>query len=129
MHMNINDFIKDRIKQRKDTLNNLFDFYNTELISRAIKMIYCSIFSDRKIMIFGNGGSAADSQHMAAEFVNRFLINRKPLAAVALTTDSSVLTSISNDFGYSQIFSKQIEAIGQLGDVAFGLTTSETRII
>ncbi|MEW6500620.1 MAG: D-sedoheptulose 7-phosphate isomerase [Thermodesulfobacteriota bacterium] len=83
-----------------------------------------AIRSGRKIMIFGNGGSAADAQHMAAEFVNRFLINRRPLPAIALTTDSSILTSIGNDFSFDDIFLKQIQALGQAGDVALGISTS-----
>ena len=79
-----------------------------------------------KLLIFGNGGSAADAQHMAAEFVNRFLINRRPLPALALTTDTSVLTSISNDFSYDLIFVKQIQALGKPEDLALGITTSGT---
>ncbi|RUM36262.1 MAG: phosphoheptose isomerase [Desulfobulbus sp.] len=76
--------------------------------------------------IFGNGGSAADAQHMAAEFVNRFLINRRPLPALALTTDTSVLTSIGNDFSYDQIFAKQIQALAKPEDLALGISTSGT---
>lgn len=77
-----------------------------------------------KLLIFGNGGSAADAQHMAAEFVNRFLINRRPLPAIALTCDSSIITSIGNDFSFDQIFSKQIRALGKTEDLAIGITTS-----
>ena len=83
-----------------------------------------AIRNGKKILIFGNGGSAADAQHMAAEFVNRFLINRRPLPAIALTTDSSILTSIGNDFSFDDIFLKQIQALGQPGDVALGISTS-----
>ena len=75
-------------------------------------------------MIFGNGGSAADAQHLAAEFVNRFLIERPPLPAQALTTDTSILTSVANDYGYYEVFIKQIKALGRPGDVAWGLSTS-----
>ena len=77
-----------------------------------------------KILIFGNGGSAADAQHMAAEFVNRFLINRKPLAAIALTTDTSTITAIGNDFSFDEIFSKQVQALGKPEDIALGISTS-----
>jgi len=77
-----------------------------------------------KLLIFGNGGSAADAQHMAAEFVNRFLINRRPLPALALTTDTSVITSISNDFSYEQIFAKQVQALAKPEDLALGISTS-----
>ncbi len=77
-----------------------------------------------KILIFGNGGSAADAQHMAAEFVNRFLLNRRPLAAIALTTDTSTITAIANDFSFDEIFSKQIQALGTNKDLALGISTS-----
>ena len=80
--------------------------------------------SDRKVLIFGNGGSAADAQHIAAEFVNRFGIERPPLAAIALTTDTSILTSIGNDYHFEDIFSKQIHALGKKGDVAWAISTS-----
>ena len=77
-----------------------------------------------KLMICGNGGSAADAQHLAAEFVNRFLINRAPLPALALTTDTSILTSVGNDFSYDDIFAKQVEALGKKGDILLGISTS-----
>ncbi len=79
-----------------------------------------------KLLIFGNGGSAADAQHLAAEFVNRFLLDRPPLPALALTTDSSILTAVSNDFSYELIFVKQIQALGKAGDLALGISTSGT---
>lgn len=88
-----------------------------EAITKALKM-------GHKILLFGNGGSAADAQHLAAEFVNRFVIERPPLPAIALTTDTSVLTSIGNDYDFADIFSKQIRAIGQKGDIAWGMSTS-----
>jgi len=77
-----------------------------------------------KLLLFGNGGSAADAQHLAAEFVNRFLKEREALPAIALTTDTSILTCISNDRDYESIFKRQIEALGKPGDIAFGITTS-----
>jgi D-sedoheptulose 7-phosphate isomerase len=77
-----------------------------------------------KIFIFGNGGSAADAQHIAAEFVNRFLFDRPPLPAIALTTDTSILTSVGNDADFSRIFARQLEALGSKGDIAWGITTS-----
>jgi D-sedoheptulose 7-phosphate isomerase len=79
---------------------------------------------DRKLMLCGNGGSAADAQHIAAEFVNRFMMDRPPLPAVALTTDTSVITSIANDFSFDAVFSKQIKALGMEGDVLLAITTS-----
>lgn len=77
-----------------------------------------------KLMFFGNGGSAADAQHLAAEFVNRFLRDRGALAAVALTTDTSALTSIGNDLGFDQVFSRQVEALGRPGDLVVAISTS-----
>jgi D-sedoheptulose 7-phosphate isomerase len=79
-----------------------------------------------KVLLFGNGGSAADAQHIAAEFVNRFVIERPPLPAIALTTDSSALTSIANDYGYADVFAKQVRALGREGDVAIAISTSGT---
>jgi D-sedoheptulose 7-phosphate isomerase len=77
-----------------------------------------------KILILGNGGSAADAQHMAAELIGRMLVDRRPLPAIALTTDSSNLTAVGNDFGFDQVFSKQIEALGRKGDVVVAISTS-----
>jgi D-sedoheptulose 7-phosphate isomerase len=79
-----------------------------------------------KVLLFGNGGSAADAQHLAAEFVNRFVIERPPLPAIALTTDTSALTSIANDYGYNDVFAKQVRALGRRGDVAIAISTSGT---
>jgi len=93
-------------------------------ILRLAEWIQKSLEQGGKLLIFGNGGSAADAQHMAAEFVNRFLINRRPLAALALSTDTSVLTSIANDFSYDQIFAKQVQALGKPEDLALGISTS-----
>lgn len=93
-------------------------------IPLLVNWIVDALKSDNKILIFGNGGSAADAQHMAAEFVNRFLIDRRPLAAIALTTDTSILTSIGNDFSFDDIFVKQIQALGRPGDLALGISTS-----
>lgn len=94
-----------------------------DLLSAAQRLATC-FASGHKLLIFGNGGSAADAQHIAAEFVNRFSVERKPLPALALTTDTSVLTSISNDYSFYEVFSKQILAIGRKDDIAFGISTS-----
>jgi D-sedoheptulose 7-phosphate isomerase len=84
-----------------------------------------SAFSnDRKLIICGNGGSASDAQHLAAEFVNRFKMERPPLPAIAITTDTSILTSIGNDYGFDHVFSKQIKAIGVEGDILLAISTS-----
>ena len=77
-----------------------------------------------RVLMFGNGGSAADAQHVAAELVGRYLRERRGLSAVALSTDTSVLTSISNDYSFDRVFARQIEAVGRRGDVAFGISTS-----
>ncbi len=77
-----------------------------------------------KLLLFGNGGSAADAQHLAAEFVNRFQVERPPLAALALTTDTSILTAVANDYDFLQVFAKQVQALGRPGDLAWGLSTS-----
>ena len=78
------------------------------------------------VLLFGNGGSAADAQHLAAEFVNRFQVERPPLAAIALTTDTSILTAVGNDYDFQEVFVKQIQALGKKGDVAWGISTSGT---
>jgi len=96
----------------------------TDVISAAAAEIVKSFMCGGKLLLFGNGGSAADAQHIAAEFINRFTIERAPLPAIALTTDTSVLTSIANDRVYDEIFSRQVEALGRRGDVALGITTS-----
>lgn len=93
-------------------------------IVQATKIIHKSIRSGGKLLIFGNGGSAADAQHIASEFVNRFSKDRKAYSAIALTTDTSILTSIGNDRSFSNIFSRQVEALGSKGDVAWGISTS-----
>ncbi len=94
-----------------------------QLIKTTTLMTDC-ISSGNKIMLFGNGGSAADAQHIAAEFINRFEIERRPLPAIALTTDTSVITSIGNDYHFDDIFSKQVRALGNKGDVCIGISTS-----
>jgi len=95
-----------------------------EALMRAVQQIHKAVEARCKLMLFGNGGSAGDAQHMATEFVCRFVRNREALPAMALTTDSSVLTAIGNDFGFEQIFARQIRALGRPGDVAIGISTS-----
>jgi len=90
----------------------------------AAEVIVAALKSGGKLLLFGNGGSAADAQHVASELVGRFEHDRAPLAAIALTTDTSVLTSIGNDDSYERVFARQVEAIGRAGDVAFGISTS-----
>jgi len=97
---------------------------NLEVLIKAVEAIVAAFRGGNKLLLFGNGGSAADAQHIAAEFTNRFLIERPPLPAIALTTDSSALTAISNDYDYSQIFVKQLQALGKAGDIALAISTS-----
>ena len=93
-------------------------------VVRAAVTIRGAFESGGKLLVFGNGGSAADAQHLAAELVGRFVRERSGLPAVALTTDTSVLTSLANDFGFDRVFARQIEALGRPGDVALGISTS-----
>ncbi len=97
---------------------------NLDVIEQAKKLMIKSIDSKNKIMFCGNGGSAADSQHLAAELLGRYQINREPLAAIALSTDTSSITAIANDFSFNEIFSRQIKALGNPGDILYAISTS-----
>jgi len=97
---------------------------NLDTLVAVIDLIAQAFLGGNKLLTFGNGGSAADAQHIAAEFVNRFRIERPPLPALALTTDSSAITSIANDYDYKEIFAKQLKALGKEGDVALAISTS-----
>ncbi len=113
-----------KIFKESSRVKEAFINENLSKLINIIDVLTAALKSGNKILLFGNGGSAADAQHIAAEFINRFLIERPPLPAIALTTDTSVITSIGNDYDFSEIFSKQIRAIGQPGDVAWGISTS-----
>jgi D-sedoheptulose 7-phosphate isomerase len=93
-------------------------------IAQAVELMFTALSNGNKILACGNGGSAADCQHFAAELVGRFERERLPLPALALTTDTSILTAVSNDYSYQEIFSKQVQAFGQSGDVLLALSTS-----
>ena len=95
-----------------------------EQVSRATELVTDALRAGRKILFAGNGGSAADAQHLATELVVRFVVNRTALPAIALTTDSSIMTAIGNDFGFEQLFARQIAALGQPGDVVVAISTS-----
>jgi D-sedoheptulose 7-phosphate isomerase len=97
---------------------------NLPKLLESIKLVSHAFEAGNKLFFFGNGGSAADAQHIVAEFVNRYIMDRPPLPAIALTTDTSVLTSVSNDMAFIDIFSRQIKALGKEGDVAVGISTS-----
>lgn len=102
----------------------LSDDSNIGSIGTAVKAIIKSVKRGGKVLVFGNGGSAADSQHLAAEMVVRFEKERKAFPCIALTTDTSILTAVSNDYGYDRVFSRQIEALGAPGDVVIAISTS-----
>lgn len=93
-------------------------------IAEAVELITAALASDRKLLVCGNGGSAADSQHLAAELIGRFERERPELAAIALTTDSSILTAIANDYAFEQVFAKQVRGLGREGDVLVAISTS-----
>jgi D-sedoheptulose 7-phosphate isomerase len=113
------NIVRQSIKVKEDFLRQ-----GLEATLDAAQLIARAFLARKKLLIFGNGGSAADAQHMAAEFVNRFLMERPELPALALSTDSSALTAIANDYSFEEIFAKQIKALGQEGDVAFAISTS-----
>ena len=97
---------------------------NSAPVMDAARLIVTTLRAGGKLLLFGNGGSASDAQHVAAEFVGRFLRDRRAFAAIALTTDTSVLTAVGNDSTYEDVFARQVEALGLSGDVAMGITTS-----
>lgn len=115
----INDIVEDSIK----TKENFFK-HNTDRIESCAEKMVEALKDGKKILLCGNGGSAADCQHIAAEFINRFQMERSPLPALALTTDTSVITSIGNDYSYDDIFLKQVQALGKKGDIVIGISTS-----
>ena len=97
---------------------------NLSRLLETIRLVSQAFEAGNKLFFFGNGGSAADAQHFAAEFVNRYIMDRPPLPAIALTTDTSILTSVSNDLAFDEIFAHQLRALGKEGDVAIGISTS-----
>ena len=106
-----------------DLRNQVAQDCGENIVGAAMLIAQC-LRGGGKLLFFGNGGSAADAQHLAAEFVGRFRIERQALPAIALTTDSSILTAVGNDYGFDQIFARQVQALGQRGDVAIGISTS-----
>ncbi len=115
--------ILDLYRAHADAAEGFFTS-GTGAVERTAAVFVAALRGGRTLLFFGNGGSAADAQHLAAEFVNRFAVDRPGLSALALTTDTSVLTSIGNDQEFARIFARQIEALGRRGDVAVGLSTS-----
>ena len=115
--------IKEKIQQHENAVSLIKNNYITE-IEKVAMICKNALETNHKILICGNGGSAADSQHIAAEFVGRFVKERKGLPAIALTTDTSALTAIGNDYGYDEVFRRQVEALGRAEDVIIGISTS-----
>ena len=115
--------IRQLARQSIETKRAFFDSHADD-VARAAQMMIATILSGGKILIFGNGGSAADAQHIAAELVNRLNHDRPPIPAIALTTDTSILTSIGNDSSFDEIFERQLRALGRMGDLAIAILTS-----
>jgi D-sedoheptulose 7-phosphate isomerase len=121
------DLLREKIKfqlEESASVKEKIAAQNINEILLAFNLMHTCIKSGGKIFLCGNGGSAADAQHIAAELVVRLRSNRNPMPAIALTTDTSILTAISNDYGFSQIFARQIEALGRNNDLLIGISTS-----
>lgn len=121
--MDINSFLRgelDELAQVTAATARAVEAPFARLVDHCVQ----AVENGRKLLFFGNGGSAADAQHLAAELVVRYQADRAPVAAIALTTDTSILTAAGNDYGHEQIFARQIEALGRPGDVAIGISTS-----
>jgi D-sedoheptulose 7-phosphate isomerase len=119
MEQNIKALFNEHIEVAKNTVAQL-----TGVIEQACHVVVECSKNGKKVLLFGNGGSAADAQHIAAEFTGRFVKERRSLPAIALTTDTSALTAISNDYGYDRVFERQVEGFATPGDVLIGLSTS-----
>lgn len=117
------DLIVRSLSEHRETMERL-ERELTDAIAEAAELISTSLQSGGKVLVMGNGGSAADAQHFAAEIVGRFLKERPGLPAIALTTDSSILTAIGNDYGFDAVFKRQVEALATSGDVVIGISTS-----
>jgi D-sedoheptulose 7-phosphate isomerase len=118
----LHDTIRDRIESSVSVKSALAR--DLGVMVQVAGVLVDAFQAGRKLVLFGNGGSAADAQHIAAEFVGMFYIRRRPLSAIALTVNTSVLTAIGNDFGFDDVFQRQVEAVGEPGDVAIGISTS-----
>ncbi|MBI5198521.1 MAG: D-sedoheptulose 7-phosphate isomerase [Nitrospirae bacterium] len=121
--MNIEELVREEIRESIDIKKMILDRLIPDIV-RAVELIINSFKSNKKVLLFGNGGSAADAQHIAAEFVGRFKLERKALPAIALSTNSSIVTALGNDYDFDAIFSRQVEAWAKEGDLVIGITTS-----
>lgn len=117
------ELIQQRIAEHMLLVERLYANHGTQLMQAANLMAY-ALKTGHKILFCGNGGSAADAQHLAAEFVGRFELERGGMPAIALTTDTSILTAVSNDYGFEQVFARQVQALGQREDILFAFSTS-----
>lgn len=117
------DEIRNHFEKLQETLSKTSVVMSDDILL-SCRAIVDALKQGHKVLIMGNGGSAADAQHFAAELVGRFLLERKALPAIALTTDSSILTAVGNDYGFDEIFKRQLEALAQPGDVVIGISTS-----
>jgi D-sedoheptulose 7-phosphate isomerase len=125
MEEKLKDEILEAIERNISTITYLRNNNSThEKIQEIVKLITTALRNGKKLLLCGNGGSAADAQHIAGEFVSRFMYDRPGLPAFALTTDTSVLTAIGNDYGYEKLFARQIQAVGNVGDIAWFYSTS-----
>lgn len=122
-HFNGRSLISDQLKQSSQLKLSIAET-SVDIILEAAKLMVNTIKEGGKILLCGNGGSAADAQHISAELVGAFQMNRKPLPAIALTTDTSILTSVGNDYGFEDIFTRQVRALGRPGDLLLGISTS-----
>ena len=120
------DDVSDLFRQVAANMTAVADGGYPQAVSKAVDLVYEAFASGQKLLVFGNGGSSADAQHFSAEFVGRFVAERRALPAIALTTNQAVLTAWSNDYSFDDVFARQIEALGSQGDVAFGISTSGT---
>ena len=118
MQSQISEILRDAISCKQRLLDR------AEPIERSARLLIEALAAGRKVLVCGNGGSAADAQHMAGELVGRFQKDRPGLPCLALTTDSSIVTACANDFGYEEVFARQVEAVGAAGDVLVGISTS-----
>lgn len=120
----MNQIIEQRLTDHLEVMQKLIASDLPSKLERCAAYVERALAKGHKVLFCGNGGSAADSQHLAAEFVGRFQKERKGLPAIALTVDTSILTSVANDYGYDTVFARQVQALGERGDVLIGISTS-----
>jgi D-sedoheptulose 7-phosphate isomerase len=124
--MELETDISGQIQESIDVKKRLLSGPTIELIARMARRIAERLKAGNKLIVFGNGGSAADAQHIAAELVGRYRLERKGLAAISLTANTAVLTAVANDYGFEEVFARQVSALGKAGDVALAISTSGT---